>query len=50
MTYHYNKEREREVEERMLNGSERKPKINRRGEIVFLLALAFIVVSLIFLF
>ena len=49
MAEHYDAEREADLEKRRAKGR-RKPKISRKGEIVFLLSLAFIVGSLIILY
>jgi len=49
MNDHYHKNRDKEIEDRMLNGVEmKKPKFTK-GEKLFFVALAFIVVSLIIL-
>jgi hypothetical protein len=50
MNDHYHRERDKELEERMLNGEKRrKPKLNRKLEITFLVVLAFVVGSIIYL-
>ena len=50
MNDHYHKNRDKEIEDRLSKEEIQKPKINKKGEIVFLVSLAFIVVSLIILF